>query len=296
MPSQSLARTAATRLNPGEIAAPSLIPCERPPIAMNTFPRFIEKGSGPAIVFEHGTLMDATMFESQIAHLAAHGYRGIAHNSRTLVGPNVRHSLSDLVEDTRLLLDDLELERVVLAGMSVGAFMAIDFALKYPARLAGLVLIDGKASPYTDKQRADYIPEFSKCDIDGPVPRDFAAWDAHYCFGPTTFEQNRPLVDAWIDRWATLIPARAVWHQALSWLDKPDRTARLSEIETPTLVIHGEEDVPIPIAQAIDLLHYLPDATFVKVRNAGHSSNLENPAIVNHALASFMDRLHHAKS
>jgi pimeloyl-ACP methyl ester carboxylesterase len=176
--------------------------------------------------------------------------------------------------------------------MSVGAFMAIDFALKYPERLTGLVLIDGKAGAYTDQQRADYIPGFRKCDADGLVPRDFAEWDAHYCFGPTAFKCKRPLVDAWVDRWTTHIPARAVWHQALSWLDKPDRTKDLHLIKTPVLIIHGEEDVPIPVVQAIDMLRYIPDATFVKIPAAGHSSNLEDPAAVNHALGFFMARLH----
>jgi 3-oxoadipate enol-lactonase len=262
---------------------------------VTAFPRIIEKGSGPAIVFEHGTLMDATMFASQIDYLAARGYRAIAHNSRVLTGPNAPHTLADLVEDTRLLVDDLGLDRVVLAGMSVGAFMAIDFALAHPERLEGLVLIDGKAAAYTDEQRADYLPGFRKCDTDGMVPRDFAEWDARYCFGPTTFKRNRTLVDTWIARWSTVIPARAVWYQALSWLDKPDVTGRLREVETPTLIIHGEEDVPLPIEQAIDLLRHLPDATFVKVRGAGHSSNLEAPEIVNHALGSFLDRLHHER-
>ncbi len=259
---------------------------------MSQFPRFIEKGNGPAILFEHGTLMDATMFTSQIDYLAARGYRAVAHNSRALLTPDLPHSLSDLVEDTLQLINDLALEQVVLAGMSVGAFMALDFALAHPTRLSGLVLIDGKAAAYTDEQRADYIPGFSKCNVDGIVPRDFAEWDANYCFGPTTFRENCPLVDKWIERWSSVIPARAVWHQALSWLDKPDVTWRLKEITAPTLIIHGEEDVPLPIEQAIDLLHHISDATFVKVKGAGHSANLESPALVNHALGAFMDRLH----
>ena len=259
---------------------------------MSQFPRFIEKGNGPVIIFEHGTLMDATMFSSQIDYLASRGYRAIAHNSRALRAPSAPHTLSDLVEDTHQLMDNLGLEQAVLAGMSVGAFMAIDFALAYPSRLVGLVLIDGKAAAYTDQQRADYIPGFSKCNVDGVVPRDFAEWDARYCFGPTTFRSNWPLVEKWIDRWSSVIPARAVWHQAQSWLHKPDVTGRLSEIEAPTLIIHGEEDVPLPIEQAIELLRHIPDATFVKVKGAGHSSNLERPAVVNHALGCFMDRLH----
>jgi pimeloyl-ACP methyl ester carboxylesterase len=258
---------------------------------MIEFPQYLDKGTGPTIIFEHGTLMDATMFGPQIDYLAARGYRTVSHNSRVLTGRNVPHTLADLVEDTKNLIDELGLERVVLAGMSVGAFMAIDFAVTYPERLMGLVLINGKAQAYTEEQRVETTARFRKLDIDGLVPRDAAEWNAQYCFGPTTFGRNRALVDAWIARWTRVIPARSVWHQALSWINKTDQTARLSEIEMPVLIIHGEEDVPLPMAQAIDMLYYLRDATLVKVREVGHTSNLEDPATVNHALGSFMDRL-----
>jgi 3-oxoadipate enol-lactonase len=258
---------------------------------MSEFQHYIEKGTGPAIIFEHGTLMDATMFTSQIDYLAARGYRSVAHNSRVLTGRNLPHTLADLVEDTKGLIDELGLKRVVLCGMSVGAFMAIEFALTYPERLVGLVLIDGKATGYTDEQRAKYTPGFKKCDIDGLVPREVAEWDAVNCFGPTTYKRNRALVDFWIERWTTHIPARSVWHQALSWLNKPDRTPDLVKIKMPVLIIHGEEDVPLPVGQAIDMLYHLSDVTFVRIPECGHTPNVEAPEATNHALGSFMARL-----
>ena len=94
--------------------------------------RYIEKGAGPAVVFSHGTLMDATMFDPQLDHLAERGYRAIAYNSRVLTGEPATHMLGDLVEDCRALLDDLGIQKCVLAGMSVGGFMALEFALAYP--------------------------------------------------------------------------------------------------------------------------------------------------------------------
>ena len=59
----------------------------------------------------------------------------------------------------------------------------------------------------------------------------------------------------------------------------------------PALVIHGEEDVPLPIERAQAMADALPDATFVRVPGAGHSVNLEQPAIVNAAIARFLGRL-----
>ena len=89
----------------------------------------IEKGKGPAVVFSHGTLMDATMFDSQLQHLAERGYRAFAYKSRVLTKVAAPHTLNDLVDDCRVQLDDPGIEKCVLAGMSVGGFMALKFVL-----------------------------------------------------------------------------------------------------------------------------------------------------------------------
>ena len=253
--------------------------------------RHIEKGAGPAVVFSHGTLMDSTMFDPQLDHLAERGYRAIAYNSRVLTGAPAAHTLGDLVEDCRALLDDLDIEKCVLAGMSVGGFMALEFALAHPERLNGLILIAATSKDYTAEEREAYHRQFDKLDIDGMVPRDFAEWVAPFCFGETTFASNKPLVEHWIDRWATTVPARAVLYQGRSWLDKADITGRLAAVRVPALVIHGEEDVPLPIERAAAMADALPDATFARVAHAGHSVNLEQPAVVNAAIARFLGRL-----
>ena len=253
--------------------------------------RYIERGSGPLVVLSHGTLMDATMFAPQLDHLAARGYRALACNSRVLTGAPAPHTLGDLVADCRALLDDLAAEKCVLAGMSVGGFMALEFALAHPERLHGLILIAATSRDYTAEERAAYRHEFDKLDVDGTVPQEIAEWVAPFCFGETTLARNRPLVDHWIERWATTVPARAVHFQGASWLDKPDITGRLAAIELPVLVLHGEEDVPLPIERAQAMADALPDATFVPVTRAGHSVNLEQPAVVNAAIARFLGNL-----
>ncbi|MCY4481028.1 MAG: alpha/beta fold hydrolase [Rhodospirillales bacterium] len=253
--------------------------------------RFIEKGSGPAVVFSHGTLMDATMFAPQLDHLARRGYRAIAYNSRTLTGEPAAHTLADLVEDCRALLDDLGIQRCALAGMSVGGFIALEFALAYPERLCGLIVIAGTSKDYTPEEREAYHRQFDKLEVDGMVPRDFAEWVAPFCFGETTLKRNPALVEHWVDRWATTMPARAVHFQGGSWLDKKDITERLAAVRLPALAVHGEEDVPLPIERAQAMADALPDATFVPVTRAGHSVNLEQPAVVNAAIARFLGNL-----
>ena len=253
--------------------------------------RHIERGSGPAVVFSHGTLMEATMFDAQIDHLAERGYRAIAYNSRVLGAKPAAHTLADLAKDCRALLDDLGIEKCVLAGMSVGGFMALEFALAYPERLQGLIVIAGTSLDYTPEERKAYRRQFDKLNVDGMVPREFAEWIASYCFGETTLAGNRALVDHWVERWATTVPARAVLFQGRSWIDKADMTWRLVAIDVPALVIHGEEDVPLPIERAQAMADALLRATFVRVPGAGHSVNLEAPETVNAAIARFLGRL-----
>ena len=252
---------------------------------------YIEQGSGPVIVFSHGTLMDATQFMPQLDHLSRQ-YRAIAYNSRVLTGVPTEHTLFDLAEDCRALLDQLGIQKCVLAGMSVGGFMALQFALTYPDRLAGLILIDAMSQGYTPEEQQAYSQEFGKLDVEGMVPRAFAEWAAPYCFGQTTYANNKSLVDYWINRWSTTIPARAVLYQSRSWITKDDLTSRLGEITVPTLLIHGEEDVPVPIGRTVPMLEELPDATLCKIDRAGHTSNLENAVQVNEAIDTFLDRVY----
>ena len=120
------------------------------------------------------------------------------------------------------------------------------------------------------------------------VPRAFAEWVAPYCFGATTLAHSRELVDHWIERWTTTVPARAALYQGRSWIDKEDITARLATVRVPALVIHGEEDVPIPFDRVQPMVDALSDATFVRIPRAGHSVNLEAHQAVNQAIARFL--------
>jgi pimeloyl-ACP methyl ester carboxylesterase len=248
---------------------------------------YIERGQGPAIVFSHGTLMDATMFDPQLDYLSSR-YRAIAYNSRAIIGPNNLHTVDDLVEDCRDFLDRLEINKCVLVGMSVGGFMGIPFALKYQDRLDGLILIDARADAYTQNELDVFGAKFKEVNIDGMLPRDFAEWAAPYCFGETTYARNKALPDYWMERWTKTIPARAVYHQGMASMTMSELTDQLPNITIPVLVVHGEEDLAIPITHALPMVEALPSVTFARISDAGHTPNLENPVVVNDAIGEFL--------
>jgi len=249
---------------------------------------YVDRGRGQSVVFSHGTLMDWSMFDPQLAALEDR-YRVVAFNHRARTARyDSAYKIDDLVEDCRALLDQLEIDKCVLAGMSMGGFMALEFALCYPERLNGLILIATYAGAYSAEEREQYGEAFGVLNTDGPVPRPFAEWAAGICFGASTHTAKPALVSHWVDKWCE-IPARSVYYKANSWLDKRDLTAEIGQLSMPTLIVHGEEDAALPLPHAAQpMANGLPDVTMTPVPGAGHSVNLEQAETVTAAINQFL--------
>ncbi len=246
-----------------------------------------DRGSGPPVVLSHGTLMDRTMFEPQLAALSD-DYRVVAYDSRARTdryeGP---YDLYDLADDCAALLDAKGIDTCVLGGMSMGGFAALRFAERYPERLDGLIFVDSTAGPHEDHEIEQYREMIETTREAGRVPEQLASVVEQLLFGETTLQENPDLPAAWVDRWFTY-PAEAVYHEVGSWLERPDFTDELDAIDVPALVIHGEEDITIEPSRSDSLVAGL-DARRVTIPGAGHSSNLENPDPVNAAIREFLE-------
>ncbi len=249
-----------------------------------------DRGVGPPLVLCHGTLMDRTMFAPQMEALAD-DYSVVAYDTRArtdrYVGP---YDLYDLADDCAALMDATGIDSCVLGGMSMGGFMALRFAERYPDRLDGLVLIDTTAGPHEDHEIERYGEMVDTTLEAGAVPEQLAEVVKHILFGATTVEERPELAEAWVERWLTY-PGEAVYHEVHSWLERPDFTDALDDIDVPALVVHGAEDVALEPSRCETLVDRL-DAELLTVPEAGHSSNLENPEPVNEAIEAFLERVY----
>ncbi|WP_236791878.1 alpha/beta fold hydrolase [Amycolatopsis sp. GM8] len=248
----------------------------------------LDRGAGPALVFSHGTLLDRTMFDPQIAALSDR-YRTIAYTSRAGTSRyGTERCLDDLVSDCLDVADGAGVDRFVLVGMSVGGFMGIELALKHPERLAGLVLVSSMADAYSAEERVRFGELLEPMDTEEPIPAEFAAAFIPVIFGPRTIEEDPAHVQRWVSKWRAR-PSRSVWGEYRSWIDRTDRLTRLAEITVPTLIIHAEDDGGIPIARAEAMHACMPRSTFVRVPDSGHLVTEEQPLAVNRALLGFVD-------
>jgi 3-oxoadipate enol-lactonase len=244
-------------------------------------------GEGPAVVFSHGFLMDHTMFDRQVTALAPE-YRVITWDQRGNGGTRATGAFSywDSAADVLALLDQLGVERAVLAGMSQGGFLSLRAALIAPDRVRALVLIDSQAGQ-EDAAIAPGYEQMHQVWLDnGPGPVQEVV--ASIIFGPGQW-------DGWYAKWSEQYAQGDLGQ--LTWpfrslMDRDDITGRLAEITCPTLIVHGTADAAIPVARAEAVRDGLGGpATLVTVEGAAHASNVTHPDEVNQALLAFLTGL-----
>ncbi|HLF26243.1 MAG TPA: alpha/beta fold hydrolase [Anaerolineae bacterium] len=172
------------------------------------------------------------------------------------------------------LLDTLSLERVVIAGHSMGGAIAQQFGLAYPARTAALILIATGA-------RLRVAPQLLQ--LTGMDLRAAADFITQYEWGPDAPEQMVRL-----GRQQLLTNRLDVLHGDYRACDAFDVMERLGEIRAPTLVIGGTADQMTPPKYASLLAERIPRAQLLLVEGAGHMVMLEREATVARAVEQFL--------
>jgi pimeloyl-ACP methyl ester carboxylesterase len=240
-------------------------------------------GSGPPVVFSHGFFMDRSMFDPQVADLSP-DYRCITVDARGFGETEFDEqpfTYWDNADDLIGLLDHLEIPTATFVGMSQGGFTTMRVALAHPDRVTAIVLIDTDAAFYDDATQAAYRGGKESLVENGWTP-EYAGMMASILFGPS-FDTS-----GWVARWQTNPPARFA-ESFETMITRDDIGPRLGEITVPSLVLHGELDNSIPVSAAQHLVDSMPGSVgLVVVAGAGHSSNLENPAVTNDALRTFL--------
>lgn len=247
-----------------------------------------ERGQGTPLVLAHGFPLDHTMWQGQFDELAkefrviAPDLRGFGKSSMT---PGTA-TMAQFADDLATMLDKLAIqEPVVFCGLSMGGYVAWQFALRHRHRLAKLILSDTRAiadSPEAAAGRLKtaerVLKEGSKVVADAMLSKLFA---------PQTLRQQPAIVEATNQVMLRSSP-EGIAAALRGMAERPDVTSRLSELDVPTLVLCGEHDGIVPLAEMHDIAVKLPRAKFVEIKDAGHMAPLEQPAAVNAAIRAFL--------
>lgn len=189
------------------------------------------------------------------------------------------------------LMNERSYGQVILGGTSMGGYIAMAFARRHPERLAGLALIDTKASadpePAAAGRRA-MAEQLVAEQTTGPL------LDAVFpkLLGSTTAQSRTDVVE----RVRTLVercdPEAAAWAQRAMAV-RPDSFEALSALRVPATVVVGSEDQLVTAEDAERLAITLPDSTLVTIPDVGHLSPIEAPEAVASALTQLRARVAH---
>lgn len=245
-------------------------------------------GTGPVIVLGHSFLCSGEMWGPQIPPLSNQhtvvnvDFRG---HGRSAAIEN-RFDLYDLMKDVVAVLDQLQIDHAIWAGLSIGGMVALRAAIRNKDRVSGLILLDTHAGSETTYKKIKYqaMAEFARMFGTGPL----IPLVSRMMFCRYTHRTNSELVEEWKGKIRS-VPVTTVLRTVSALRRRDSIVDQLVGVDSPTLVVVGEADQPTPPAYAREIADALPKASLIEVKNAGHLSNLEQPEIVTSAMISFLE-------
>ncbi|MFC1914733.1 alpha/beta fold hydrolase [Chloroflexota bacterium] len=197
------------------------------------------------------------------------------------------YSISIFADDVYDLTNKLKIKRFCVVGHSWGGFTALQFTLDHPDMVSSLVLVGTSSEPYPKDHSYPQIR--SRLD---EIART-SGMQAAFEYGVATLSgreqslQKNPelmgierdnMLGTSVDGYIFVAKAAGEWQPV---------TSRLLEIKAPTLIICGDEDLPIIEAAKI-LKGGIPCSEVAMIKGAGHSPHLEAPGMFNNALLNFL--------
>lgn len=251
---------------------------------------YTHAGTGEAIVLLHGHPFNRSMWDEQTAFLQT-DFRVIAPDLRgygeTAVAGDVA-AMSEMAGDVAALLYSLNLETVILCGLSMGGYVALEFYHQFPDRVRALVLADTKAAADTAEARQKRFESAEKIIKEGMQP--IVDEMLPKALAPQTHEGKPETIDFVKEMILNTKPEGAS-AGLRGMAERRDHTTLLAKITVPTLIIVGAEDQITPPAEAEKMHRGIKNSQLVQIPAAGHLSPVEQPDEFNKALKRFISDL-----
>jgi 3-oxoadipate enol-lactonase len=253
----------------------------------------LDEGHGSPLVFIHGFPLDHTMWRHQIAEfgsthrvlavdLPGFGQSPLAPGEMSIIG--FADQLSEFLDRIGVT------EKITLCGLSMGGSISLQFALRHPDKLSGLILCDCRAvadSPEAQKMRHDLADRVLK-----QGPEFVAQAMAARLFAASTLAQQPQVVES-IQAIIRSTAPSSIAGGSRALANREAVVDRLGEIATPTLVLVGSEDIISPPDEMQQIAQRLPQGTLAVIQGAGHMAPLEAPTETNAAIRDWLARMFH---
>ena len=253
---------------------------------------YVKTGAGPAVILLHGFGEDHYIFNSTVA---------ILEKTYTVYAPDLlgtgmspintfpsNFSIEYLADSIAALLQHEKIENCTLLGHSMGGYITVAFAKKYPQYLKGFGLLHSTALPDTPIKIENRLRGITFIQKFGAA--SFLETTAPNLFGSFT-QKNHPQI---ITDFIQSIPAftneaLTCYYQAM--MARPDVTSFLEATQLPVLFILGDQDMPVALEDTLPQTKMPKRAYLYVLENCGHMGMLEQPINFNKAVLDFLDKV-----
>ncbi len=238
-----------------------------------------DRGHGEPVLLITGWTISSAVFDPvarlYLPHvrIVAYDHRGSGRSAPWLAPV----SMAVLAADAARVLDDRAIERAHVIGLSLGAAVALELAIRMPHRLKSLILVGGAAGGPTMARPALGAAAGTVGTVLSDSVSHRHAWPAAALFSDRFREEHPETVAEYMPYFAR--------HRAPPWMTGWQalaaacfgRRGSLARVSAPTLVLHGESDAMAPVANARALAAGIPGAVLHVMPDSGHAVPLEHP-------------------
>ncbi len=242
---------------------------------------------GPVVVFGGSLGSDVRMWEPQVVSLLERGFRVVRYDTRghgASPVPPGPYEIEDLGADVLALLDDLEVARAHLVGLSLGAMTGMWLGAHAPDRVASLVLCCTSAKLGPPQMWADRARTVRAEGTAAVAEAGVARWLT------PAYAERHPDRAAFLRSMIAAVPAEG-YAACCGAIERMDQLDALPKITAPTLVIAGAEDPATPPEGHADLIAAgIPGARLEVVADAAHLGSYERPEEFTRLILDHLER------
>jgi pimeloyl-ACP methyl ester carboxylesterase len=244
-------------------------------------------GKGNPVVFIHGFAEDGQIWNAFRAGLEKE-YMVLVPDlpgSGRSTGISEGATMDSLAESIKIMLDKEKIDSCIMIGHSMGGYVTLAFADKYPERLSGFGLFHSTSYPDNEEKKAGRKKNITFITRNGALK--FLEQSMPTLFSGESKEKNPALISETLQRYSNFSPQSLVLYTA-AMMNRPGRTEILPNFAGPVLFILGEHDTAVPLEQSLTECH-LPGISYIYVcTHSGHMGMLEEPEFCMNAVRYFL--------
>ena len=240
----------------------------------------------PVIIFIHGFPLNKSMWDKQIQALK-NDFRVIAYDIRGFgkSGSGEQNlSIELFVNDLLTFMDELNIDKSILCGFSMGGYIALNAIENHPNHFNALILCDTNCTADMPEAKENRMKAIENIRLNGL--EKYADESLKKLFTPESFSTNQAAIAA-----ASVMimnpPNQMMYIPLYALANREEPCHKLHDIKIPVLILVGKGDIITP-PEAAKLMHEkINGSTLHIIDHAGHLSNMENPDEFNNQVTMF---------